>query len=192
MSSHLSSDTASMSGQLLLYLCAGRLEQAAVCWATEGPYWHVEVAVDEGHAVGAHSDGIVLHPLPIDLRLCVPVEIAPFTTPEGIKRGITWARGQVGKPYGWTDIAFQAVKFLAPNNPFRIGRVDSWDCSDFATRYLQQAGVVLPDMFNDPYSNTPNDLARIFGLLPPRKPEHAAAIPLLPFSQKQPQEGIHA
>jgi hypothetical protein len=39
------------------------------------------------------------------------------------------------------------------------------NCSDFATRYMLQAGVTLPPAFDDPATVTPNDIAAWAGVL---------------------------
>lgn len=166
-----------MRGDLILYKSRGAWYERAIARATQGPYVHVAIVADTtlvsgairpaclSAVIAADTQGIGYDALPPADDLHTVVSLAPYTTPDGIKRGLAWAEQQRGRQYGWTDIVYQAVKFLAPNNPFRFGEVGHWDCSDFVTRYLQHAGVQLADAYSDPYCNTPNDLARAFGLL---------------------------
>jgi hypothetical protein len=154
-------------GSILLFKATSSLVDRAISYATGGPFVHIEIALDGMRMIGAHTNGIGISSIPVIWggRL--------YTTEEGIENGLEWAQQQVGRSYGWTDIAFQAVKFIMPNNPFQFGRVGRWDCSDFATRYIQQCGIVLPTDFDTPYANTPNDIARLLGILPARKPGQA-------------------
>lgn len=160
---------ANARGSILLFKSTNSLIDRAICSATGGNFVHVELALDSTRMVGAHIDGIAISLVPWNGRLYTSIDLSPYTTDEGITNGLAWAQQQVGRAYGWADIAFQAVKFIAPNNPLRWGVEGEWDCSDFVTRYLLQSGVILPEGWNDPYANSPNDIARIFGLLPTRK-----------------------
>ena len=157
-------------GQVLLFRSSGKWYENLICQATSGPYCHVEIVLDPTHIIGAHSrEGIVISTPPINPNTYTAIDITPYTTPQGIEKGLAWAAKQYGKSYGWSDITFQALKFLAPNNPFRFGIEGHWDCSDYVTRYLQQAGVPMPQDFDIPYTMTPNDIGRVFGLVAPRR-----------------------
>lgn len=158
-------------GDLLLFKHPHDVFEHLICAATHGPYFHTSIALDEGiHDLAAHTtDGIRVSLVSLSAKYDI-VPIAPYASDECVKKALDWAMQQVGKQYGWADIAFQAVKFFAPNNPFQLTMAGHWDCSDFVTRYLQHAGVVLPDAFEDPYRNTPADIARMFGLLSSRFP----------------------
>jgi hypothetical protein len=141
-----------------------------ICATTGGPYFHVAIATDATHIIAATGHGILISLAPINPNTYDAIAIDP---PADCDRGLVWAIQQRGKQYGWADIVYQAIKFLAPNNPLQIVSHDHWDCSDFATRYLQEADYPLPTAFSDPYQNTPNDIARVFGLIPMRKVVHA-------------------
>src|SRR6266487_3502075 len=159
-----------LRGQVLLFRSSGKWYENLICQATSGPFCHCELVLDATHIIGAHTrEGIVISTPPINPNTFTAIDITPYTTPQGIEKGLEWAARQYGKQYGYLDIAYQAIKFLAPNNPFQITQKDHWDCSDFATRYLQEAGVPLPEDFDDPYTMTPNDIGRVFGLVAPRK-----------------------
>jgi hypothetical protein len=153
-------------GDLLLYAATSVWYEQLISRVTQGPFVHVSIIYDEQHCLAADANGISVDSLPAEDSQHVVISIDPKLD---IEQGLEWASLQVGRKYGWTDIAYQAVKFLAPNNPFQFGHLGQWDCSDYATRYLQHIGYPLPDMYSDPYSMTPNDLARLFHLLPPRK-----------------------
>lgn len=153
-------------GDLLLYAATSVWYEQLIARVTQGPFVHVSLIYDEQHCLAADANGITMDTLPAEDSQHVVIAIDPSLQ---IDAGLEWAGLQVGRRYGWTDIVYQAVKFLSPNNPWQFGRIGRWDCSDYATRYLQHIGYPLPDAFSDAYSNTPNDLARIFGLLPPRK-----------------------
>lgn len=156
-------------GDLILYKSTGRWNERAIVFATHGPYVHVAIVVDGFSVIAADAQGIRIDALPPTDALHTPLSLAPYATTQGIEQGLAWAMAQKGKRYGWSDIVYQAVKFLAPNNKLQVVVAGHYDCSDFASRYMRQAGVVLPPDFADPYANTPNDLGRTFGLLPARK-----------------------
>lgn len=153
-----------MRGDLVFYTGSGKWYERVIAKATHGPYVHVAIQVDKVRVIAATSKGVVCTAIPGEDADHVFVSMADRTTPFDIGVGVGWAINQYGDKYGWLDIVYQAVKFLWPNNPFRFGEKGHYDCSDFATRYLQHAGVALPEDLLDPYVNTPNDLARWLGL----------------------------
>ncbi len=153
-------------GDLILYKASGAWPDRLIASATHGPYVHVSIVYDRFRCLAATRAGIRSDARPMEDENHVVIDISPIFD---IETGIEWAMQQIGKEYGWTDILYQAVKFLAPNNPYQFGHLNTWDCSDYVTRYLDHIGYELPDMFSDPYANTPNDIARMFKLLPPRK-----------------------
>lgn len=155
-------------GMILLFPGTGSPWDRMISIATAGPYTHVEIVLDEDRMLGAQLSGIGIHAIPKN-REYTTVDIAPYTSTTRISEALLWALQQRGEPYGWADIFFQALKFVAPVNGLRWGIAGHYDCSDFATRYLIHARVALPDSYLDSYTVTPNDLARVFGLIPPRK-----------------------
>lgn len=157
-------------GDLVFFFSQGRWYENVIVKATHGPYVHVAIGIGTNYVLAANPHGIAYSVIPIDAVHSPSLYYTVFSlgqlaTPSGIAQGLQWAQAQVGKEYGWLDIAYQALKFLAPNNPFRFGVAGHYDCSDFVTRYLQHAGVSLPDAYADPYANSPNDLARCFGVI---------------------------
>jgi hypothetical protein len=153
-------------GDLLLYAATARWYEQLIARVTQGPFVHVSIIYDEQHCLAADANGISMDSLPAEDSQHVVIPIDPTLQ---IDAGLEWASLQVGRRYGWTDIAYQAVKFLAPNNPWQLCYQGRWDCADYATRYLDRIGYKLPEMYSDPYTMTPNDIGRLFGLLPPRK-----------------------
>lgn len=158
-----------MIGDLILYRSTGRWYERLITLATHGPFVHVAIVVDESRVLAARARGIGYEPLSPEDALHTVVSLAGRASDVGINVGLAWAMRQAGKEYGWLDIVYQAVKFVWPGNPLRFGEEGHYDCSDFACRYLIHAGVQLPDSCLDSYTVTPNDLARVFGVLPAEK-----------------------
>ena len=167
-------------GNVLLYKSSGKWYERLICYATSGLYCHVAIALSADTVIEATGKGIARNMLQSG-RGVTAIDLTKYATPERIEQALAWAEMQVGKRYGWVDIMSQAIKFLTPNNKLRIGAENQWDCSDYCTRYIQHAGIILPDSFSDPYANTPNDLARVFSLLSPRK-GHVSEVVQLPQS----------
>ncbi len=159
-----------MRGDLILYKSSGKWYERAIVLATKGIYVHVAIQLSDVQVIAAGSRGIALFPYSAQDSRCVTVPIVPkYTTKIAVEQGLQWVADQLGREYGWVDIVTQAIKFMNPNNKLRLAREGSWDCSDFGTRYLQHCSIEMSDMYSDPYSNSPNDLARWAGLLGPRK-----------------------
>jgi uncharacterized protein YycO len=151
-----------MRGDIILYRSSGRWYERAIVFATKGPMVHVAIQLSDVQVIAAGSKGIALFPYSAQDKQCTTVSLASRTTPEGIERGLQWAIAQEGKSYGWLDVVYQGIKFLFPNNKLQLSEDGHYDCSDFSVRYLQQAGVQLPPDYEDSYTVTPNDLARLF------------------------------
>ena len=159
-------------GEIVLFKQPHAWYEKLICYATHGPYFHCAIALDANHIIEATGNGIQVDVAPCEEDHAITydtIDMSQYETEEHIESALSWCQTQVGKPYGWLDIAYQAIKFVAPNNPFQLTEAGHYDCSDFATRYIQHTGYPLPDSFSDPYQNTPNDIARLFGLLPMRK-----------------------
>lgn len=152
-------------GDLILYRSSGRWYERLITLATHGPFVHVAIVDNDYLVLSADSQGIEYDALPVMDNLHTLVPMALYASPDGIARGLAWAEQQRGRRYGWIDIVYQAVKFLWPHQPFRFSESGHMDCSDFATRYMLQAGVALPPAFDDPATVTPNDIARWAGVL---------------------------
>lgn len=163
-----------MIGDLILYRSTGRWYERLITFATHGPWVHVAIVIDADTVIASRSNGIGYEAAPPEDALHTVVSLAGRVATAGvegfmIEHGLAWADRQVGKKYGWLDIVYQSVKFAWPHQPFRFSEAGHYDCSEFVTRYMLQAGVELPPAFDDPATITPNDLARWAGLLPPRK-----------------------
>lgn len=125
-----------MIGDLILYRSTGKWYERFITAATHGPFVHVAIVAnaDASTVISARSNGIRYEPAPPEDSMHAAISIAPHTTSDGIVEGLAWAIKKLGDGYGWMDIVYQGVKFLAPNNPFRFGVAGHYDCSDFATR----------------------------------------------------------
>lgn len=156
-------------GDILLFKQPQRWQDRLICKATHGPYFHVAIAINDGYLIEATGRGIVVSPTPLDSTRYDTISMLHYEGDRPIDLALAWCLTERGKQYGWLDIVYQGVKFLFPNNPFQLTQAGHWDCSDFVTRYIQKTGYPLPDSFSDPYANTPNDIARIFQVLPARK-----------------------
>jgi uncharacterized protein YycO len=139
-----------------------------ITWGTKGPFVHVAIDTGDG-VVGALSSGIV-YTAQANVTAkqgadgyIIPV-VKQFGHPLDVEAGIEWVRAQVGKPYGWTDIISDGMKLLGL--PWYIREDGHYDCSDLAARYLEKAGYILPQEMSDNTNQiSPNDLARLFGVL---------------------------
>lgn len=156
------------AGQIILFRSSGLWYEKVIEIATHGPYVHVAIVTDMFHTIGAYPDGIKIMPAPINPTTFSVISLTGYAAQGGIEKGLAWAKGQLGREYSWVDIFYQGIKFLWPTNPLRFGIEGHYDCSDFVTRYMLRAGVQLPPDFEDPYANSPNDIGRIFKLVPPR------------------------
>jgi len=157
-------------GSVILFEKDGSLFNWLITKATHGPYVHVEICLGEERLIGAHGNrrGIYERDWADAPSLVTEVSLSPYADEEHIEQALTWAQEQQGHPYGWWDIASQSIKFLWPTTPLRFSKSDAWGCADYVTRYLIQAGVALPEDFMDPGKNSPNDIGRLFHLVPQR------------------------
>lgn len=151
-------------GDLILYKSSGKWYERLITFATKGPFVHVGIVIDDTTVIAARSSGIRYEQAPPDDSAHVTISLDGRTTQEGIERGLAWAVKQLGDDYGWLDIVYQGVKLVWPGNPLRFYVAGHMDCSEYATRYLLQAGVVLPPAFDDVATVTPSDIARWAGV----------------------------
>lgn len=156
-------------GDIILFKQPVTWQDKLICRVTHGPYYHVAIALDSTHIIEALGSGIRVDAAPINDATFDTIDMTQYESVLLTETALIWAQAQTGKQYGWLDIVYQAIKFLAPNNPLRFGIEGHFDCSDFVTRYIQKTGYPLPDTFDIPYANSPNDIARIFQVLPLRK-----------------------
>ena len=158
-----------MRGDIVLYRSSGRWYERAIVFATKGPMVHVAIQTSDNQVIAATTQGIDYCPYTYDAKVHTVISLVPqYATQIEIEAGLKWVISQAGKRYSWWDVFYQAVKFMNPNNKLRLYSEGEYDCSDLATRYLQQTGVQLPQDY-EPYTVTPNDLARWAGLISPRK-----------------------
>lgn len=151
-----------------------------VQWGTHGPFVHVAVVIDKNNGlIEANVKGIRYSTLP---KLITDYTMVATCTvnkdeqgrvipldPERLARTVAWARSKINVEYGYLDILTQSIDILAPWNMIQVSKAGTYDCSNFATAFLDKAGVWLPDNFKEPYNVSPNDLAEFYGLLPARQ-----------------------
>lgn len=130
-------------------------------------FTHVEIALGDGTALGELLGGLQ-HYTPPDEP---PGRVVIWPTSEhadsaALVNALVWARSEAAARlgYGWEDVASAGLRVLDPTAPF-IAAPGAWDCSDFVTRFLLQAGVTLPDaLASEPHTVTPEALARALGV----------------------------
>src|SRR5689334_12008236 len=67
-----------------------------------------------------------------------------------IYQGMAFIEGEISNKYGWGNIVNNALKIL--RIPYRVSRTDRYDCSSLVTRYLEEIGVDLGDLGEEPDS----------------------------------------
>lgn len=149
-----------MRGDLVLYRAGTSWQDKVIAMATGGPFVHVEIDLGEGTFIGAHDEGIS------KVGAAQADENHVYTTPRGsqadIEAGLKWAISQLGDPYSWIDIFDDGSKYL--HLTWYLGVDKSYDCSDFATRYLivAHSDGPLGQLATHPETVSPNDIARAF------------------------------
>ena len=166
-----------MRGDVLFWTSDGSLASRAIALATRGPYVHVSVDLGDGRDIGAHAeDGVAIHQVPHDRGLTKYsvehhlmrhwAEASSLNAQQfalhAIESGITFLLEEVGNQYGWNNILNNVLKLM--HLPYRVSRIDRYDCSSLVTRYLTRVGVDLGDLGEAPDSVSPNDLARALQL----------------------------
>lgn len=149
-----------MLGDVLFWPSDGSPVSRIIALATRGRFVHVSVDMDDGTDIGAHSqDGTQRRIIPSGALL------VRFRPPAGaaIERGITFLLGEIGNPYGFCNIVNVGLALL--HLPYRLTRLDAYDCSSLVTRYLTEIGVNLGDLGEEPDSVSPNDIARALKVL---------------------------
>jgi hypothetical protein len=149
-------------GDVILFKKTNNPVDWAIATGTGGPYVHTEIDLGNGQLIGAHFTGIVLYngvPAPDNTS-----RFSPPASPQDLEYGLAWAIQQVGKQYGWSDIASNVLKLCGLRIEF--SEPGHWDCSDFVTRYLTVARAASPlgKLSEDPGLVSPNDLARAFNV----------------------------
>lgn len=156
---------------------------------TFGPFNHVGLAIDGTQMVNALAQGIVLSTVSIGAYLhkdktVIPapslalrpnvqvvdprVPIATWHDAMRYETALLWAEHCAGQEYGWWDIFNHSVKWLLSATPLRVPEIvekNAWDCSNFISRFLVEAGYPLPPFYLDFNDVTPNDIGRLFGVI---------------------------
>src|SRR5487761_2359369 len=177
------------SGDVVLYPAKpGDWTDALIARGTGGPYVHcgvveqVEVSPGDGArqvtTIEALTHGVtrVTYPLYALAGQTRTPTFAPVASHlESARRAwaLAWLGRRVGEHYGWSAIAADVLKALIPQRmgsrtPFLVSP-SSLDCSQLVTEYLLTAGYQwLPDSaIASPPTVSPNDVARILGVLRP-------------------------
>lgn len=154
-------------GDLRFYRSSGDLADTIIA-DVAGPFVHVELDMGDGTGIGELSGGLKRYPIatnpPPPLVTVWP--IAGHTSLLAIKAALVWAEAAAAAHpgYGWLDVLDAGLHVIDPHAPF-IGDPGEWDCSDFVTRFLIQAGVMLPlTLENEPHLVTPSELAKALGV----------------------------
>ena len=157
------------TGDLRFYRAGDSIADRIV--STTGPFVHVDIETADGTVIGELSDGLHRYAAPPDGPRIVIYPIAEHASETGILRALDWALSQLDSGpgrsvpgYGWADIVDAAIYHLDTDFPVAVETPGRWDCSDFATRYLLMAGMLLPGWANAPATVTPSQLAAALGI----------------------------
>jgi hypothetical protein len=146
-------------GDILLFTATSSLADRLIAYFTQGPFVHVEVDLGDGTSIGAHRDGVKLHPLAAETAFR---RVSPRTAAR-IELGIHFLQGELGNGYGFIDIINQVLKVL--RSPVFLAARDQYDCSDLVARYILVTDALeLGELGEEPHMVTPNDIARACGL----------------------------
>ncbi len=154
------------AGDLRFYRSSGDLPDTIIA-DVSGPFVHVDVDMGDGTAIGELSAGLKRYPVSPPAPPLVTIwSIAGHSSPLAIKAALLWAEHETWAhpEYGWLDVLDAGLRAIDPHAPY-IGDPGEWDCSDFVTRFLIQAGVMLPlALENEPHLVTPSALATALGV----------------------------
>lgn len=146
---------------------------ALVARATAGPYCHVQVRISQFEVVEALAQGVKRDTLAAEPDAADVAHVGETLDADRLIHAFSWLLAQVGRAYGWLDIAADALRALLParlgsRTPFLVAP-RRYDCSQLATLWLLLAGYEwLPDeLAMDSARVSPNDLARALGVLKP-------------------------
>lgn len=144
------------SGDIAFYKgTSGQPVDELIMLRTGSPYVHVAVCVGPTMTIAATSNGITQQGIANVTDIWRPS--AQYDTAR-LASAIAWLTGQVGKAYGYADIANQVLLMLS-KDPILLDK--SADCSDLATKFLWIAGVALPSTLIDTNKVTPGMLASV-------------------------------
>ena len=128
-------------------------------------HWsHAALIVEKhGALVEAEMTGVKLSPIskyPDDEYHLV--RLGPEFTSEARARAVAFAKGQVGRGFGYLDMIGAAL-YLLFGWPLRLVRRNHEICSGLVVRALQAGGLV-PEL--DPALTLPGDLAKLYDIRP--------------------------
>jgi hypothetical protein len=149
-----------MRGDILFYFATRNIFDQIIARFTNGPFCHVSVDLGDGTDVSAMHDGVKVRPLPD------PAAFRRLSLPQGsrVEEGVKYMLSELGNGYGFIDIVNQVLRVL--HSPIFLSARDQYDCSDLVARYvLVTGGLDLGEMGEEPHMVTPNDLARVAGLI---------------------------
>lgn len=157
------------TGDLRFYHSSGSPADEVIA-AASGWAVHVDIELGDGSLVGELSSGLTRYAAPQGLPAgrVVVYPTAAHTTDTRLVCALNWAIGELSAAhgYGWLDIADAAAHAVDPDTAFLLAESGAWDCSDFATRFCEQAGIPLPDaLVQEPHAVTPTQLATALGLV---------------------------
>lgn len=151
------------AGDILFYRGGSGLSDGLIRLWTNGPYAHVEVAVNAYQSIGALTGGVELHTALTPQALYTPKDV----TPENLLVALQWLYKQIGDPYSYADIVDDVFQRFWNRAPLLIQK-NAYDCSDLASHFLIAAhtGVtVAKSQFLQPETISPNELARLLGVI---------------------------
>ena len=151
-----------MRGDLLFWTSDGSPVSRLISVVTRGPFVHVSVDMGDGTDISAHAEDGVKERVVVGYQGLT--HWSPQVSEEAIDRGIDFLKGEIGDKYGFCNILNAGLAAL--HLPYRVTRLDRYDCSSLVTRYLTEIGVDLKDeLGEEPDSVSPNDLARSLGVI---------------------------
>lgn len=147
-----------MRGDILFWPASNTLSDRIIVAFTDGPFVHCAVDMGDGTEISARSeDGVNRRPLTASgLTIYRPTYYVNYPPSLAEK----WLEQQVGLKYSRSMVINSGLKKL--DIPWRIYRVNSYDCSVLVAHYLEHLGFDLSD---DDEALSPNDLARAVGVL---------------------------
>lgn len=149
-----------MRGDIIFWRASRNIFDQIIARFTNGPFCHVSVDLGDGTDISAQHDGVKIRPLP---ETAVVVRLS---LPQGarIDDGVAYMESELGNGYGFIDIINQVLRIL--RSPVFLSARDQYDCSDLVARYvLVTGGLDLGEMGEEPHMISPNDLARVAGLI---------------------------
>lgn len=129
----------------------------AIMARTHSQFVHVAVVTTYEVCISARSEGIVATPWGSPSHV-VKIDAAGLVSrPSRLDDALAWLRSKVGQPYGWADIANQALMLLGKD---AVLLDKSYDCSHLACCFLWILGVELEPWMIDAEKVAPGDIAR--------------------------------